>query len=163
MDKLNILCEKKNELIIRIAGVTDEILMEQLREEYQMLDEKIQRAEQAAWNELFVAMCDDIREFYACQFKPESNIIQALEITNNVKLEDICQRSRIRAPKSMLDRRQLCILADALKKKIVVRDIEGYTLDTIGVWPENLSLHINCFSSIDDFDEQRDYEVLVFA
>lgn len=148
--ELDNLTSEHTELILRISGLSDPILQEHLSEEYVILDEKLASA-QAKYNEakkllinsLISDWFGDYLDFYRKQFIT-SNPIECLEKINHTNLTDDITKLRIRVPQSMKNKREMSILANTLKKRIVILDYDSTELDTIGSnWLDSLTLYVD--------------------
>ena len=141
---LDKLYQQQNDLVQRIAGLTDYILKEQVQEEFVMLEEKIakirEQVETRSLHEKLVEICKEHVAYYKTQFILEKNMVTAIEKTNNIDLTLLLNKHRLRIPKGLNNRRDLCIMANALKKVVVVKDLEGIIIDQIGNWEKNDSL-----------------------
>jgi hypothetical protein len=154
--KLN---EEKNNLILRICGLSDEILQEQAADEYSMLEQRIIQTEKeyadAQVNEKVVSMIRDHTHYYENMFKKEPDVITALEITNDIDLRSLIKQHRLRAPTTLADRRLLVILANTLKIKITIVDMESVVLDVVPnvdvTYMMHLRLYVNCISRWQDY------------
>lgn len=153
--KLARLENKQSELITRIAGLTDEILLEQCQEEYNMNENEIKNLEKEIYKCKFDKMIDDHIAFYTFQYKREKSIITALEKTNNIDIRSLIRNKRLREPKDLSNRRELCMLATELKKNIVITDMENINIDTIGPFSDEndtLKLIVGIFSKWQNYE-----------
>lgn len=153
--RLNKLYAEKDALIVRIAGITDSVLQEQCREEYQELDEKIAKVEDLYMREMFKLMASDHYNFYNSQFSKVDNLLDAIDKTNGTNLREIIKQKRLRTPINLNDRRLLALLANEIKKKIVIFDMENITLDEIGIFDETLRLYVPIISRWDKYVPQE--------
>lgn len=160
--------EQHANLLCRLVGVSDDILREQLREEYIAVENsiaettaKIESLDKQAINELSKNIFDDMRDFYVHQFRAVDSIIEAINVTNQVDLSLIAQQHRVRLPTSISDRRTLCLLTTVLNRQIKLLDYEGILIDTIGREYSNapLIIYIMCFSKYDDLSNLTQYSL----
>lgn len=165
---LNKLNEQHANLLCRLVGVSDDVLREQLREEYLAVENQIAETtaiidslDKQSIAELSKNIFDDMRDFYVHQFKPTESIIEAIDITNQIDLHAIAQQYRIRLPTGITDRRTLCLLTNILNRQIRLVDYEGILIDTIGKeYPnEPLIIYIMCFSKYDDLSNLSQYSL----
>jgi hypothetical protein len=149
--------EEHNKLIVRISAVTDDILLEQLREEYQMMESYIMENEKEYLHALFKSMTNIHKKNYSSQFIEESDIIDVLAITNEkINLYQIIDKHRMRRPKTIKDRRLLLQLTQILKCNIIIKDLESYIIDILGKnepSDKDLIVYINHFSRFDNIDK----------
>ena len=87
----------------------------------------------------------DLYDFYEKQFI-RADMITCIEKTNNVDLRSIIKKMRIRAPVDLTQRKELCILLDAINKQLIVLDYEGVIIDTIGKEATTIKIYCNCFT-----------------
>lgn len=118
--KLKKLYEKHEVLLSRIVGVSDQLLSEQLREEYHLLENEIKRMEKSALDDIFIEMKTDLINYYKEQKKSTSKLTDIISVPE-----------RYRLPKNLNDRRSFVILADILHKNIRFVDLENITIDCI--------------------------------
>jgi hypothetical protein len=167
---MDALQEKYKNLIIRISGVTDDVLKEQLQEECVMLEERIQieaskiqatvdaikQVEIQKFEEFLLTFVSDHKEFYRTQFIKEEDLVLALEITNNKRnLSNMFKQNRLRAPTKLSQRKELLYIANTLNWFITVCDMESLPVDTIGVKKDdsiNIKIYVDAFSRWDEYD-----------
>jgi hypothetical protein len=70
--------------------------------------------------------------YYQDQFQP-SELITSIEKTNNLALQNIIHKNKLRTPSSIEDRRLLLLIGQCIGRPIYILDIEGIILDTIGI------------------------------
>jgi hypothetical protein len=129
---INKLTESSNNILIRLVGVTDVLLLEQLRDDYQNSVSYIAAKEAEYYKKLLVTIKERFIKNYKGHFLPIDNIISHLDKTYNTQLTDDIKKYRLREPKDIHDRRNLLLIANTLNVTFVVKDLEGYILDTIG-------------------------------
>jgi hypothetical protein len=150
-DQLSKLEKELENLLLRIVGVTDYILLEQLQQDCIDIENTI-LVTKASCKELeqviALKISEDIKnshiEFYSKQFKI-SDPITCLEKTNNITLRDFIKNKRLRLPENITQKRELCIIANDLNKKIVLLDYEGNIIDYIGKGIDEIKLYCKCF------------------
>ncbi len=142
MRTLTALHQELTDLIIRIAGLTDPIIKEQCKEQYDLVEKEISEVEKFHRQRIIKEISDDLIEYYTQNYRP-ANIIQALEANQlvshmgNNMISDFTQwfkKNRI-APFDTFDRRRLIIISDILQKNIIIQDMEGLEIDRIGKQP----------------------------
>lgn len=156
--------EREHEnLLLRIVGVTDYILLEQLQQDCINIENAI-LVTKASCKELeqvmLLKILEDIKnshmQFYSKQFKI-SDPITCLEKTNNITLRDFIKNKRLRLPENIKQKRELCIIANELNKKIVLLDYESSIIDYIGKGIEEIKLYCKCFSRFNQEPEDTMY------
>jgi hypothetical protein len=144
------------ELIIRIASVSDNILREQLREEYVLLKTVLDDNNSKYLNKQLAYTSNEHKELYRKQFIDEYDIVDALVITNKKRnIYQLFKKHRIRQPKTIQERRLLLHLTDVLKANIDVKDMEGYIVDTIGrndTSINDIMVYVNHFERFAKYD-----------
>ena len=154
IDRINVLYDIQKNLVIRISGLSDYILKEQAYEEYNLLDLEIKQYETDYHNKFIENIISNHKQYYYDQYKFTSDIVKALtrNITEYKTLTHIIQTRRIKLPKNIHDRRTFFYFANALNCLIDVKDLEEYSIMTIGD-PNNKPkpLYINIFSRWDDY------------
>lgn len=157
---LDRLYEEQNNLLSRIAGVSDLVLKEQLMEEFQILESKIKHEEEEALNDLMLDVYAEHLNVYENKFVKEQDFTKCLFNTNN-SLENELKNHRVRLPKSLNDRRGLLTIANCLNKLVRVIDLEGVVLDKIGKinskvngkkYNQFIDVYVNFFNRWGDYD-----------
>jgi hypothetical protein len=155
-NKLAKLNDDLNNLMSRIAGVTDDVLKEQLSEDFINLDTQISMTKimiEDTTNQytslLFERHTAEHRSFYADQFV-NTDIITCLEKTNNVEIRNSIKKLRLRPPATLKQKRELCLIANAFNVTIHLVDYEGLYLDYIGKGSNIWLLYCNIFSRFGD-------------
>lgn len=144
--------EEHDNLLIRTVSVTDDILKEQLREEY------LNTAEQLAESEIGLNFLEtqiktemlnesiiDFKEFYERQFKIV-DLITCISTLNKIDMVSIASKNRLRIPATLKQQRELAMFANTLNYKFIILDYEGFTIDEIGKGTNPLYIHSLCFS-----------------
>ncbi len=147
---INLKNEHEN-LLIRIVGVSDELLRDQLQTDCMMLEDaisllltNIKDAEYNIMCGIIYAIKIDHISFYQQQFI-ESDPITCVEKTNNINIISEIKKRRMRIPTSLSQKRELCIIANEMNIKIILVDYEGFYLDYIGKGTSMIKLICNCF------------------
>ena len=148
--------EKLKQLIIRISALSDDVLLEQAADEYNLLEEQIRNREDEYRHEQLVDMKLSHVEYYDRQFRPEQDLITALELTNKNNFEpgdihNIIKDKCLRPPNNIKDRRGLLLLCRELSASISIKDYEGHVVDTL-IPPkieiiQQLFIYVNIYSS----------------
>jgi hypothetical protein len=98
---------------------------------------------------IFMSFAEEHTQFYKAQFT-KSDIVTCLEKTNSIEIKQLASKHRMRLPTSLAQKRELCLIADMLNKKIILLDYEGYYLDSIGRGASDMYLYCLCFSRFDE-------------
>lgn len=125
---LRLLYEERNNLIIRIAGVSDEIIKLQLQEEYSILDQKINTYEEEYCILFIEDLTKDFIEYYESMYN-KTNLTNSIKHINDIDLD--LSKYRLREP-NLSDRRSLILLSNTLNKQIIIYDMEQNIIDEIG-------------------------------
>lgn len=153
---LSQLKKEKIELIKRIAGVSDNVLKEQLREEYECLEKKIDKEEKISFEEKMKELEKKHMEDYLSQFLLSDNLLTSLEITNELpdkSLKRMIKKANIKKPTGPHDRRTICMMCNALGFQIDVCDLESNVMDTIGKKADvKYKLYVNAFARLDKME-----------
>ncbi len=127
---------KENELLIRISGVTQDVLKEQLSEEYYdlqqkniMLESQLESIRNIIYTNIILSSENDLYVYYELQFKKEYDIISALERTNNIDIKKLLIINRI---KPITDRRSMINFLTFYKHKLIVKNLENFVIEQIG-------------------------------
>lgn len=151
--------EQKNDLIIRISSLSDEILLEQARAEFLELEIYIDSLEIEYIHWYFVCLSKEYRRFYEEMFEPETDIIISMERNNkelfeNMSLLKYMIDNRLRIPTGIKDRRLLAMLSNTIGRQILILDMESIIFDDIGkIYDvDPIKLYINCILRIDHID-----------
>jgi hypothetical protein len=91
----------------------------------------------------------ELRECYEKQFI-KSDIITCIEKTNNINLQDIIKKLRLRNPADITQRKELCILLNSIDKNLTLLDYEGIYIDNIGKGSTELKLYCGCFTRFNE-------------
>jgi hypothetical protein len=157
MDELNAKCEelytnhnklthRHNDLLLRVINVTDDVLQEQLREEYLTLEEKlkISELELSEFKKIYMAeyikdWALEVEKFYEYHFVESSLANELARQGLNIDLET--KKLRMRPIGSLRQSRELCMLLNTLNKKIIVLNYLGNVVETIGKGCDVLKIH----------------------
>ena len=125
---------KLNRILVDIVSVTDDVRREQLQEEYfeiqsQLLEEK----------ELTSL------DFYRRRYRVTS-LVEALEVTNGIDVAEICNKYKLRPLTTLENTRTLVSFLSAVDATLVIRDMEGVLVDTVGRGSREYNLYVYCLS-----------------
>jgi hypothetical protein len=125
---------KLNRILVDIVSVTDDVRRQQLQEEYfevetQLLEEK----------EL---TCLD---FYRRRYRVTS-LTEALDYTNGINVSEICKKYKLRPLTTLENTRTLAAFLSAVEATLVIKDMEGVLVDTIGRGTIVYNICIFCLS-----------------
>jgi hypothetical protein len=144
---------KHNDLLIRIVGVTDDILREQLQDEYLMYHKTISDTElqvKEAYKKYIRHVSnewlDELRAMYLCGLE-ETNFMEVMKCIN---LEAECKRLRFRPITSFDQRRELVLLLNELDFSIKVIDLESIVIENIGKGKKLITVKQPCFSRLNE-------------
>lgn len=157
--KIELLTNQQNDLIIRIAGLSDPFLEIQAREEYEFIQQQITELQ----NQTISCILNDFKQEHLEEYKCEetNDLILALEKTNKISIIDEIKTKRIRIP-TLADRRLLFCLAQGLDLRIDVYDLESCLLDTINTsGNKSVKLYVNCMKRY--MDDPDDYYKMSLA
>lgn len=150
-DRINSLLQTKNkleqvsnELLIRIAGVTDEVLMEQLREEYQLREKHIHNIEDELDQLIIDYWWNQHIDYYNRTFISVDNVYQAFTGVNKISedFKTTLNKARMKFPDNLGDRRKWLLLANLLKSYIVIAGYDGVIVDEIGTGDTRYIIYI---------------------
>lgn len=130
-----ILNEKKNDLIYMIAGLTDPILKEQRKEEYDLLESLIDNNNKKNMNNIINNMVISYINFHREQFNNTNNFILALSLTNDIDfklLYDKIKKNRLRIPKNCLEIEKFMYLSQVLNYCFIFKNLSGIIINKIG-------------------------------
>lgn len=144
--------DEHDSLLVRTISVTNDVLREQLRDEYitaseklAISDVKLNFLETQIRNELFSEMVVDFKEFYIRQFEI-TDLINVVNKINKIDMATLAEKNRLRLPTSLKQQRELAIFANALNYKFVILDYEGFVADEIGKGTNLLYIYSLCFT-----------------
>jgi len=135
--KYSKLLDEHNTTLIQAISVSDEVSKEIFQEAYLDVQNKLQIAE-AYYKSLEPQLLAEIADglfaeylsFYASQFI-ECSIEDAF-LTNNLDLQELTKKYRMRPITSLKQKRELCILMNEMRIQLKLIDYEGKLVDTIG-------------------------------
>lgn len=145
--------ENRNDLLVRIISVTDDILRDQLREEYLACETElaelgrlIENKSIAYTNHMAKFVLEEMIQFYENQFIA----CELSEIFSLHNLSDEFKRLRMRPICNLSQRRELCLFLNEIKRQIVLCDYENIPFEKIGKIDDPNPIKINCrgFSKI---------------
>lgn len=131
------LLEEHNNELIQVISVSDEVSKEIFRESYLEVQNKLQMAEayyKSLESQFLAEIVDELfleyLSFYASQFV-ECSVEQAF-LTNNLDLQELTKKYRMRPITSLEQKRELCILMNEMHIQLKLIDYEGKPVDVIG-------------------------------
>lgn len=131
------LFEAHTTALIQAISVSDEVSKEIFQEVYLDVESKLQMAEanyKSLEPQLLAVIADELfaeyLNFYANQFI-ECSIEDAF-LTNNLDLQGLTKKYRMRPITSLEQKRELCILMNEMRIQLKLIDYEGRLVDTIG-------------------------------
>lgn len=143
-DEIN---EQHNTLLCRLVGVSDDILREQLTEEYQLLLAKLNEIaeikktlEQQYLDSLTSEWVTENKQLHANKYI-EDTLIVCIELNNNINLQRRLRDMRLRIPASLESKRELFQIAKEFNKKIKVLDFQGNEINSFGSGSEEWVLY----------------------
>ena len=123
--------ERLNKILVDIVSVTNEIRIEQLREEYNEVESKL----------LELSELEHYKRLYRT-----CSLSQALENTNNIDISKICKIFMLR-PLTTLDNTRLLIpFLSACNASLEIRDMQSVLIDTIGKGETKYTVYVYCLS-----------------
>ena len=172
-DKITSLTTQRNDLIIRISGLSDWYLQEQAQQEYQLLNDTIEELETTYLHMVFLNIADKYRSFYREQFRVEPDVITAIELSNigifkPGDLHMFVKHQKLRVP-GTLDglfsdysdaRRLLLVLAKALDRKLCILDMASVIIDELGNCNDNDTTKSTIVLYVSVLDKIQDYNVV---
>lgn len=143
---------EKNKVIIRIASLTDQVLLEQANEEYDAIEEQIANIECDIKQMEHIAEMDNIMSKYVI----EPDLINALSITNNLpELKQLLDEKRALIPQDINDRRKLFQMCRAINCGLNILDLENDILDSINKMDaveRTMVVYVNWFNRFNKYD-----------
>ena len=140
--KYSKLLEEHNTALIQAISVSDEVSKEIFQEAYLDVQSKLQIAEahyKSLEPQLLAEIADELfaeyLSFYANQFI-ECSIEHAF-LTNNLDLQGLTKKYRMRPITSLEQKRELCILMNEIHIQLKLIDYEGRLIDMIGKFTNN--------------------------
>lgn len=152
-NNINSLQVEHDELLIRIAGLSDNVLKEQAVENYQILCNKLATQNSLYSHYLMERMSHDHKEQYYNKFTQINNFINAFTMVNNLSTT-ILEDNRLRAPKNIMDRRSMLIISQVLNCQIIIKDLESEIIDEIGAATDSTKKYILYVWLFDRYDEE---------
>lgn len=147
------LLETKNNLIIRISGLSDIILLEQAKEEYTLLEKKINSIEKEKYNNLINSIILDHEKYYRELYVESKDWLKCMAKINKFDKIDFISdlnKKRIKLT-SNFNRYRILIMLNTINAKIYVLDLRGELIDEIGTGDKIYVLYINEF--IDNIED----------
>lgn len=159
--KMEKLTEEYNQLLIKLVSVTDIVLKEQLKEEHDILEKSLVDAIAECTHAKLLDLVDEHTAKYKSMVMDASLLDSLVYSDTKKKVVIDTGNMRLRMPESLLDRRILCVLCDALSYTIHIHDLEGYVVDTIGKGSIDLSIYIDLLTRFDEYDSATKYTTVV--
>ena len=164
-NKLEKLEKEKNDSIIRIASLTDSVLIEQEQENYNELEESISNIQYQIIQQEHLNYMD----YFLNLFLVENDIIKAIILTNKLfQLPELLKENRLRAPKTLNDRKLLIQICEILHYKIFINDLQNTVVDIINNKTreqdekiECLILYVKCFSRFHKYNKYANDNIIM--
>lgn len=141
------LTDKLHNLNVRIICVTDDELRKQLQAEYDELYNLIQTNKRK--EEL---------EIYFSKFQPCT--LYDLLLKSNINIELLYKTFRLRPLTTLYDKRTLIPFLRAFDAKLIVKDMDSITVDTIGNGSNIFEVYVYCLSKY-AIDLQPCYKIII--
>ena len=119
--------EKLNKILVDIVSVTDEIRIEQLREQYLEVETEL---EKTTYKNLYYT----------------TSLSDALEKTNNINLSQLYKKYKLRPLTTLDNTRVLVSFLSASDSRLVIKDMQDVIVDTIGKGSTIYTIYIYCLS-----------------
>ncbi len=154
-DKYQQTLEKHNHVMLRAVSVTDDILREQLQEEYLRIADELVTYEteyksiEPSYTKFLAALLlIEFDTFYANNFVDTQ--LSDILLTQGLDLSAVCKELRMRPIVSLNQKRELCLLMNATNGYLRVIDYQGYTAEIIGKSTNDKEYIVRCrgFSSL---------------
>lgn len=146
--------------LIRSISVTDDVLREQLIEENNNLQIKLNQLNELYMHNFFKEIKNSVMEYYK-PFYEIKEFKYTLYDQNKkiVNVDNLAKKYRIRIPSSLNDRRLLLIFCQTLNCVIIIKDILGQPIDYINYDQEKT--YNNCYQIYLNFylDEYDKYNI----
>ncbi len=125
---------KLNKILVDIVSVTDDVRREQLQEEYFELEAQL--LEEKELTSL---------DFYRRRYRVTS-LIEAISSSNGINVSEMCYKYKLRPLTSLENTRTLTPFLSAMDATLVIKDMEGVLVDTIGRGKVVYNISIFCLS-----------------
>lgn len=129
--------DKLNRILVDIVSVTDEIRREQLQDEYFEVEAQLLEEKESA-----------NRKGYMSRYR-KCSLVEALDSTNGIDTSEICNKYKLRPLTSLENTRTLAPFLSCMDARLVIRDMEGVIVDTIGRGTVVYSVYVYCLSGKD--------------
>ena len=149
--------KRQNDLLIKIVSVTDEVLKQQLQEEYLCILAELNKInlnrivlEREYLSSFTASLFLEFTEFYNNHFEP-TTLFDTL-MHNGIDLLALEKKYKWRPIRSIQQKRELCLLMNDLKRQIKIVDYCSNTIDVIGKYidPAPIIVRVAGFTSIDN-------------
>ena len=126
--------EKLNKILVDIVSVTDDVRMEQLRDEYLEVESALLEQK----DQTKIQCYKDL--YKICSFT------EAIECTNNINISEICKMYKLRELTSLDNTRVLTPFLSACNATLIIKDMEGIVIDNIGKGEKEYNVYVYCLS-----------------
>jgi hypothetical protein len=126
--------DKLNRILVDIVSVTDDVRRQQLQDEY--FEVETQLLEEKELTSL---------DFYRRRYRVTS-LTEALDATNSIGVSEICKKYKLRPLTTLENTRTLTAFLSAMDATLVIKDMEGVLVDSIGRGKVLYNISIFCLS-----------------
>lgn len=123
--------ERLNKILVDIVSVTDEVRMEQLRDEYNDVESMLEKQREITGYLSLYRTC---------------SLSEALEKTNNINVSEICKMFKLRPLTGLDNVRVLVSFLSACDATLVILDVGNVIVDTIGRGSKEYRVYVYCLS-----------------
>lgn len=154
--KINKLNEEYKDLINRISGLTDDILKEQAREEYEMLEYSIINYKQEM--SILKKVLDFKKE--EGKYHKTSYILKAIELNNGLP-EDFLKKkmilNRCKIPTSINNHKEIIQMTNTINCTLIIKDIKNNEICKIGKGKNIYILILYTILNLDGYNLYKKY------
>jgi seryl-tRNA synthetase len=144
------------EILVKIVSVTNDVVKQQLQEEYKMIIEKLNNItneykllRKEYLSNMRTIMLGDLEFFYSCQFK-KSSLLDVMK-AQNIDLIELEKKYKLRPIRFLRQKRELCLLLNILNKYIKIVDYQGVYIDQIGKTADScITIRLNTFACVNN-------------
>jgi hypothetical protein len=153
------LMDKHNQLLTRVISVTDEVLREQLQDEYLQIADELATCEneyksmESQYSKyLGQLLMSEFAEFYANNFIDST--LSDILIDQGLNLLTITKQLRMRTIDNLTQKRELCLLLNTIRAHIRIIDYCNSTYDIIGKQDNSKEYIVRCrgFNGIEGYN-----------
>lgn len=140
MEIIDILTQRLNTIIVKIVSISDDVLKQQLHDEYLEVEAMINEKTNILYSE---SLHYELHLMYTSQleyYKAQYTACSLAELLPNTSIQ------RLRQLTTLSDKRTLIPFIQACNLKIVVKDMELVTIDTIGNGTNIIEINVYCLS-----------------